>query len=330
MSILITIVLAALLIFLSAAFSGLNIGLMMVKPEELALKKKQGDEVAARVHRYRKNGNYLIVCVLLGNVAVISMLTLVFNHATGSFSEGLMGSIIAGTATTLLVTAFGEILPQSLFSQRGYRLTRHFFWLLDIIFVIFWPIAKPTSMLLDRWIGKELPSLYSHADFEHMIYEHAKHELSPIDLEESRIVAGALRFSKKKVKDIATPINKVFMVELDDTIDSVMARRIRRSGHSRLPVKNANGEFVGVVLVKDLIGKGLPVPVGHIYRDRLFDIYENSSLDTALSRCTQTKNHLFVVTDGKGVPTGIITLEDIIEEILSRKIEDEYDTSDLR
>lgn len=298
----------------------------MVKPEELALKKKQGDDVAARVYEYRKNGNYLIVCVLLGNVAVISILTLVLNEATGSFSQGLLGSIIAGAATTLLVTAFGEILPQSLFSQRGYRLTRHFFWLLDTIFIIFWPIAKPTSILLDKWIGKELPSLYSHADFEHMIHEHAKHEMSSIDFDESRIVTGALRFSKKKVKDIITPMDKVLMMELDEMIDSQVARRIRLSGHSRLPVRNARGEYVGVVLVKDLIGSELPVPVGHIYRDRLFDIYENSSLDTALSRCMQTKNHLFVATDAKGIPTGIITLEDIIEEILSQEIEDEFDT----
>lgn len=326
MSIVLTILLAVILIFLSAAFSGLNIGLMMVKPEELALKKKQGDNIAARVYEYRKNGNYLIVCVLLGNVAVISILTLVLNEATGSFSQGLLGSVIAGVATTLLVTAFGEILPQSLFSQRGYRLTRHFFWLLDSIFIIFWPIAKPTSILLDRWIGKELPSLYSHEDFEHMIHEHANHELSSIDLDESRIVTGALSFSQKKVKDIITPMDKVFVLKHDETIDSQLARHIRRSGHSRLPVKNAKNEYVGVVLVKDLIGSDLPVPVGHVYRDRLFDIYENSSLDTALSRCIQTKNHLFVATDAKGIPTGIITLEDIMEEILSQEIEDEYDT----
>ena len=191
--------------FLSSAFSGLNIGLLMARPDELKRKVRQGDDVARRVLKYRENGNYLIVCVLFGNVSVISALSIVL--------ESVAGGIAAGVITTLLVTAFGEILPQSLFSHRGYRLTRYFFWLLDSVFILLWPIAKPISMLLDRWIGRELPSIYSHADFEDMILEHAEHEMSEIDHDEGQIVAGALRFSKKSVKDIMTPIAEAFVID---------------------------------------------------------------------------------------------------------------------
>ena len=312
--------LALVLLFLSAAFSGLNIGLMMVRPEELRRKAAQGDKVAAKVYKYRKNGNYLITCVLLGNVSVISILTLVL--------DSVAGGVAAGVATTLLVTAFGEILPQSIFSRRGYRLTRHFFWLLDIMFVVLWPIAYPVSKLLDKWIGDELPALYTHEELAHMIDDHAEHASSEVDYDESKIARGALQFSKKTAAEVATPLAEVDVVELDDEIDAALLSKIKREGHSRLPVVNATGEYVGVLYVKDLLGRDVGTPIGHAYRDKIHDMPGDTALDTALSRFIQTKSHLFLVVDDDEKVTGVVTLEDVIEEILNREIEDEHDTDE--
>lgn len=317
MDILITIIFALVLLFLSAIFSGLNIGLMMVRPEELERKARQGDEVAKKVYRYRKNGNYLLICVLLGNVSVISILTL----ALDSFA----GGVIAGVATTLLVTMFGEILPQSLFSRRGYRLTRHFFWLLDFMFVILWPIAYPGAKILNRLVGAELPILYTHEELTHMIQDQAKHELSKIDHDESRIISGALEFSHKTARDIATSLDDLTAVDLDDDIDASLISKIKREGHSRLPVVNTDGEYVGILYIKDILGRDLPTPVSHVYRDKLYDIPAEARLDTALSRFIQTKSHLFLVTDNDEKVVGVLTLEDVIEEIIKREIEDEFD-----
>lgn len=313
----VTVVITLVLLFLSAAFSGLNIGMMMVRPEELERKAKQGDEVARKVYRYRKNGNYLLVCVLLGNVAVISILTLVL--------DSIAGGIIAGVATTLMVTMFGEILPQSLFSRRGYRLTRHFFWLLDLMFFILWPLAYPVSKLLDRFVGDELPALYTHEELTHMITDHALHSKSKIDHDESRIIAGALQFSHKTASDIATPLSELTSVDLDDEVDASMISMIKREGHSRLPVANKNGEYVGILYTKDILGRDLPTPVSHVYRDKLHDIPADARLDTALSRFIQTRTHLFLVVDSDERPVGVLSLEDVIEEIIKREIEDEFD-----
>lgn len=312
-----TVAATAGLLFLSGAFSGLNIGLMMARPEELKRKADQGDEVARKVYHYRKNGNFLIVCVLLGNVSVISILTLVL--------DSVAGGVIAGIATTLLVTAFGEILPQSLFSRRGYRLTRYFFWLLDIMFVVMWPIAYPVSKLLDRWIGDEIPSLFTHEELAHMIEDHARHDMSKIDHDESRIIRGALAFSKKRVKDIATALGDVTDIQLDDDIDPSVLSMIKRDGHSRLPVKNEADDYVGILYVKDLIGRDIPVPVSHVYRDRIHTIDDDAKLDTVLSRFIQTRSHLFVVVNDDDQPVGVVSLEDVIEEIIKREIEDEHD-----
>ncbi len=311
-----TLLLAAILLFLSAAFSGLNIGLMMVRPEELERKAKHGDEVAKTVYRYRKNGNYLLICVLLGNVAVISILTLLL--------DSIAGGVTAGIVTTLLVTAFGEIFPQSLFSRRGYRLTRHFFWLLDFMFVLLWPIAYPGAKLLDKLIGAELPALYTHEELTHMVEDHARHNQSKIDQDESRIIAGALQFSHKTAGDIATPLEELTSVDLDDEIDASMISMIKREGHSRLPVANRDGEYVGILYTKDILGRDIPTPVAHVYRDKFHDIQADARLDTALSRFIQTKSHLFLVLDDEK-PVGVLSLEDVIEEIIKREIEDEFD-----
>lgn len=313
----ITILVALVLLFLSAAFSGLNIGLMMARPEDLQRKAKQGDKIAARVYQYRKNGNYLITCILLGNVSVISAMSIVL--------ESVAGGIVAGLLTTALVTAFGEIIPQSLFSRKGYHLTKYFFWLLDIMFLVLWPIAKPVSILLDKTIGQELPSLYTHEELTHMVHDHANHDSSELDHDESRIVAGALEFSKKTVQEVGVAIERVVAIDLDDEIDAAMVSRLRNDGHSRFPVKNSDGEYVGILYIKDILGRTLPSPVGHVYRDKIHTMSKDTQLDTALSRFIQTKSHLFMIEDDEGRATGLVTLEDIIEEIIKREIEDEFD-----
>lgn len=313
---LLVILLTIVFLFFGAAFNGLNIGLLMVRPDELLRKAAAGDGVARKLYRYRKNGNYLIVCLLVSNVAVVSSLTLIL--------ESLAGGLLAGLLTTALITVFAEIIPQAIFSRRGWRLSRYFVWLLSALFVILWPIAKPMSALLDKLLGDELPTVFSREEITNLIAEHVKHKTSDIDADESRIAAGAFEFSHKTTQDVMTPIANVVAVLADDTIDIGLILRLKKSGHSRFPVYDRSSEeFVGILYMKDLLGDELPTPVMHASRDHIFDIQHNSSLDTALSRFIQTRSHLFLVVDHEK-PVGIITLEDVIEEIIKREIEDEF------
>lgn len=322
MAIATTILIAMLLLLLGAAFSGLNIGLMMVRPAELKRKAAHGDKIAAKLYKYRKDGTYLVVCVLLGNVAVISTLSILL--------ESIAGGILAGIITTLVVTIFAEIIPQTIFVRRGYAFSRYFFWLLDIIFFLFYPIAKPITNLLDHILGEELPTIFTREELTHLVDEHAKEHSasSGIDIDESRIVSGALAYSTVPAKNIMTDISNISSVLLDDEIDPSLISKLKRSGHSRFPVySKVAADFVGILYFKDIIGEDLPVPVAHVYRDRIFDVPADSPLDTVLSRFIQTKSHLFLVrgSDDIGKVVGIITIEDVIERILNREIIDEFD-----
>lgn len=115
------------------------------------------------------------------------------------------------------------------------------------------------------------------------------------------------------MSDLFVPIASVVLL--------VLISQIKRAGHSRIPVRGEGGEFVGLLYLKDLVGQDLPLPLSRVYRD----INASSRLDTVLSRCIQTRHHMFVVVDTDDRQTGIITLEDVIEEILKREIEDEFD-----
>ncbi|HSH55740.1 MAG TPA: CNNM domain-containing protein [Candidatus Limnocylindrales bacterium] len=317
----ILLAIAFVLLLFGAIFSGLNIGLMMVRPAELKRKAKQGDKVAARLYRYRKNGTYLIVCILLGGVAVVAALSIIL--------ESLFGGLIAGIVTTGVVTVFGEILPQTIFVRYGYRFNRYFFWLLDIIFVLFYPIAKPLTLMLDRVLGKELPTVFTREEITHLVEEHAHTSDSAIDVDESRIVQGALQYSTLGACDVMTPLKHIDSVSIKDTIDVSMLSRLKRCGHSRFPVQDeGSGDFLGILYMKDLLGEELPTPVSHAYRDKIYSVPEESPLDTVLSRFIQTKSHLFLVRSNDETVAGIITIEDVIERILNRDIADEFDRED--
>lgn len=309
-------VVATILLFLSGAFSGLNIGMMMTRPEELRRKAAHGDKIAERVYRYRKDGYYLIFCILLGNVGVNTSLSIIL----GDLTTGIIGGLVA----TALITTFGEILPQAIFSQRGYKFARHFFWLLDVIYVVFWPLALPVSKLLSRWLGKEPTHLYTHEELEKLVHDHAQHDGSKIDHLESHLVSGVLRFSRKSVEDIMTPIDKVFSIELKRKLSANALAQLKRKAYSRIPVRS-EGRFVGLLYMKDLVGREPGTPVTRVYRDKIHDIDATTPLDTALNRFIQTRSHIFVVYGEAGEEVGIVTLEDVIEEMINREIEDEYD-----
>lgn len=321
MSLPLTLVVALLLLLFGAIFSGLNIGLMMVRPAELKRKAAHGDKIAEQLYHYRKDGTYLIVCILLGNVAVISTLSLIL--------ESVAGGLWAGIITTLMVTIFAEIIPQTIFVRKGYHFSRHFFWLLDIIFFLFWPLAKPLTIILNHILGEELPTIFTREELSHLVDEHAKAGHSGIDMDESRIVSGALAYSTVLAKEIMTPLEQVQSVESDDELDMALLIRLKRDGHSRFPVyDNKEKDFVGILYMKDILGEDLPEPVSHVYRDRIFDVPNDSPLDTVLSRFIQTKSHLFLVRDDDENAIGIITLEDVIERILNREIADEFDLAE--
>src|SRR5258708_1160732 len=121
------------LLALSALFSGLTLGLMSLGPHELKRKMSLGDKRAKQIYSVRKRGNLLLVTLLVGNVATISSLSI--------FLDSISSGLIAAILTTGLITIFGEIIPQAIFSRYALALGSRAVWIVRIIIIVFYPVT---------------------------------------------------------------------------------------------------------------------------------------------------------------------------------------------
>jgi metal transporter CNNM len=305
------------LLFLSGLFSGLNLGFMSLGKEELERKIKAGNKKAEVVYKLRKNGNYLLCTILIGNVLV--------NNSLAIF----MGDMFTGTAAILIATAlvvvFGEILPQAICSRYPLQVGAMAAPIFQVFMVCLWPISKPLSWAMDKALGPEPPVRHSKFEIGEMILDHKEDTSSEIDEREAKTVIGALTFSDKIAREVMTPKKNVYRFYEDQKLTTELIENIKDKGHTRIPVfKAKKDQVVGVVLVKKLLGvrKGSKVVNQAI---KPITVRDTTNLDDILDIFRNSRQHLLVVVDEHENVLGIITLEDIHEEIFGYEIVDETD-----
>lgn len=304
------------LLALSALFSGLTLGLMSLGPHELKRKMALGDVRAKKIYAVRKRGNLLLVTLLVGNVASISAMSI--------FLDSISSGLVAGIATTALITVFGEILPQAVFSRYALKLGSSISWLVQGIMFVLYPVAAPLAWILDKSLGDELPTLYSRKELVGILQEHGGNILKT---DEERIARGALTFSEKKIKEVMTPRFMVTGIEQDRVLDRKTIEELRHSGYSRIPVYDETLDHVtGMLFAQQLIDPATHgQTVAEVCTKDVYFVNEDANLDHALNAFIKTKNHLFMVVNGFSEFVGIIAIEDVLEEILGVEIVDEFD-----
>ncbi len=314
-----------ILVIFSALFSGLTLGLMGLSAHELKRKMELGSEEAARVYNVRRRGNLLLTTLLIGNVAVNAVLSVFL----GSITTGIFAVFIS----TGLIVIFGEIIPQAVFSRFALSLGAKVAWLVQILIWIFYPISLPISWVLNKVLGDELPTIYSKQELMKIVEEHEDDKKSDLDEDEERIIKGALTFSDKKVEDIMTPRTVVRMFKSSQEITDELMQGVRKSGLSRFPVyDNSQDNVVGILYASELIGvQASKKRVGDMTQRDVKFIKETDSLDDTLKMFLSTHKHLCIVQDEFGGLVGVLTLEDVLEEIIKSEIVDERDLhTDMR
>lgn len=319
-----TYVIVLMLLALSATFSGLTLGLFSLNVSELERKMRLGDSKAAKVHRVRKNGNLLLCTLLIGNVAV--------NSAMAIFLGSIASGVVAGIVATGLILVFGEVLPQAVFSRNALKIGAKTAWFVQAMIYLFFPVCYPLARLLDRMLGEELPTVWSKSELGEIIKEHEDSPASMIDEDEERIILGALSFSEKKASDVMTPRTVAYVLGADRIVDEALLEEIKSRGFSRIPVYDKEPEEVlGILYVKKLVGLCTTEgkTVGEVCEKRgLILAKREMRLDNLLNVFIQNRSHMALVFDEYGMFVGIVTLEDIVEEILRVEIVDEEDHSD--
>ena len=310
----------AALVGISALCSGLNIAFMALDLATLKRKAKLGDKQAKKVLPLRRNSHLTLSAILLTNVGAVSATSLVLEHH--------FYGLIAGLITTLLIVVFGEILPQAFFVRRALPFVSTLVPALKFMIVFTYPVSKPLQLLLDKVLSREQTPLQSRHELGIMIAEHIGAKESELDDDEVEIIRGALQLSEKKVASIMTPIDKVYWLMPNVQIDDSRIDEIKASGHSRIPVFNsAKTICFGILLVRELVDYDFdnsPPRVDDLQLYPVETVGSGTALDTMFRKFIAAHTQLIPIEKDDQI-IGIVTIEDLVEEIVGHEIEDETD-----
>lgn len=188
-------------------------------------------------------------------------------------------------------------------------------------------ITVPLGRLFDQFL-EEMPVVLTRSELVHMI---GSVQVSDTDLsgDELRIVKHALTFGEKSVHDIMTPRSVIRSVKEHDVLSPVFLDELHKSGHSRFPVfDDENNEVLGLLYVKDLLDVKSHTQVSEVMHKPVHYVNEDRELDHVLQAFIRTKQHMFLVVNGFAEITGLVTIEDVIEQVLGKPIIDEFDKYD--
>lgn len=326
-----------LLVFLSAMFSGLTLGLMSLSLEGLDILITAGDDTekawAKRIYPMRKTGNLLLCTLLLGNTLVNAMIAIL----SASMTSGLVGGLLS----TGIIVIFGEIIPQSICNRHGLRIGAASVVVVQPIMMMLLPITWPIARVLDFVLGAELGTQYNKKQLEGLLEMQMADPGAGLTADDQRILVSALTFSEKQVSGIMTPLDDIFMISITDVLHFDRLKEIYQSGYTRIPVyQERRDRIVGVVFAKDLVlvDPNDEIPVASILpfcSRALHHVPHDTFLERLMQEMQSSRSHLFFVSEslsmGRNVAqvtglAGIVTMEDVIEELISDEIVDESDT----
>jgi metal transporter CNNM len=319
--ILFTILTVVVLIGFSALCSGLNIALMSLNVDDLRRKAKLGNNWARKAYYFRERTHLTLAAILLTNIAAVSATSLVL--------EGVLYGFFAGIVTTLLIVVFGEILPQAIFSRNALRYMSLLSPILKTMIVITYPVSKPLQLLLDNLFTQQERQLHTRHELGILISEHLGEQESELDNDEVEIIRGALQLSEKRVSDIMMPIESVYYLTPDSTLTGNKITEMKTVGRSRIPVFNGKmTHCYGLLIMKDLVDVDFDddkVVVSDLGLHPVQLVGSRTALDTLLRKFISSSTHLMPVERDDEI-VGIVTIEDLMEEIVGREIEDETDS----
>lgn len=315
-----------ILVAFSAFFSASETAFSSLNQIRLKSRAEDGDKAAARVLAMSEQYDKLLSTILIGNnivnIGAASIATVLFTKALGEERGATVSTIVL----TIVVLIFGEISPKSIAKEMPETIATAVSPFLNLLMTLFTPL----TWLFSQW--KKLLNHFIHSSEEDTITEgelmtmvsEAESDGELTD-RESQLIRSAIEFDDVEVEEILTPRVDVIAVEDDITLEE-LARTFAESGYSRLPVYHGTiDNIIGVVHEKDFY-------LGRLKKETTLEdlikptLYTTGS--TQISRLLrilrEQHHHMAVVVDEYGGTEGIITLEDILEELVG-EIWDEHD-----
>ncbi len=320
-----------ILLLLSALISGTEVAFFSLSKSDLDKENTQKTNKNLIIELL-ENQKKLLATILISN-NFINILFVLISAFVGEYffrniSSEVLKFIIEIVLVTFLILLFGEVLPKVYASRNAFKfanlMAKPMVILNSFLSFLSYPLLKLTR-IAERGLSKK------NSDFSVEVLSQAFKltSKSAISKEEKKILQGIVNFGNTETTQVMCPRIDIFALSSDEEFKTVL-EKVVKNGQSRIPVYEDNiDNIIGVLYTKDLIPHINKKTFNwiKIIREAFF-VPENKKLDDLLKEFQDMKNHLAIVVDEYGGTSGLITLEDIIEEIVG-DISDEFDTNDL-
>ena len=338
MNVTLYLILIGVAILLSAFFSGTESAFNSANRMRLKKAAESGKKTSQLAYRICENFTTTLSAILIGNnlvnIAASSAATMVVLR--GIDNEGL-ASTVSTVAITLLILLFGEIIPKVFAKQRAEQTVRMVVVPIRIVTILLYPLVFIVTLLMKGlrkiWGTDKTEDSPSVTEEELSSIIDTVEEEGVIDEEKSELLQSTLEFSDTNVEEITTPRIDLIQIDIEDDPEAIYDT-VLNSRYSRIPVYEDNiDNIIGILFLNtyyqalaDLKEQGKTVAdldVRSLLRPPLF-VYKTMKLPAVLNMMRENKNHLLIVTDEYGGTLGIVTMEDILEELVG----DIWDESD--
>ncbi len=311
----------------SGFFSGSEAILMSIPLDRIKQLIEEGDKKGKALKLMHDKPNEILATILIGNNLVNVFLgALATTIAQKVFQSDAIA--IATGITTVFIVIFGEIFPKTFARSSAEKLATPVMYILRVFYVLFWPAVKFVTWLLETILGKNAElrgRAITSNDIEYMVNQ--AEEDQSIDSKQIDMLNSVLEFPMIKVRDAMVPRVKVKGIKSVASFTEVI-EDVKEHAHTRYPVyEESLDNPLGFLHVKDLAF------VDEVERENFnlkkyikepFYVYESMKIQSVFDHMNKKKVHLALVKDESGLVVGIITLEDIMEEIFG-EIMDEHD-----
>lgn len=330
-TVVIRLVLVVVCLVLSAFFSSSETALTTVNLIRIRNLADNGDKAAAWVLKARRNQSKMLGAILIGNnvvnLSASSMLTVLVTDVFGSQAVGAATGVL-----TLLVLLFGEITPKTIATLEAEKNALRFARVICLLMTILTPVIFVVNLLSGgvlRLLGVDpnKPTDSITEDELRTIVE-VGHEKGVIESEEKEMINNVFDLGDSVARDIMVPRIDMSFVDVEASYEELM-EIFRRDHYTRLPVYEDNTDnVIGIINMKDLIllEDRAAFSVRDYLRQPLFT-FESKKLSELMIEMRKTSNNIVIVLDEYGATAGLITLEDILEEIVG-DIRDEFDADE--
>lgn len=300
------------LILLASLAASLRAAYTAATAKELKRRAHKGDQAAAELYRVARHGLTADLLLLAVSIAASS---LAFIIIAGAFHPVVAVGLIAG-----FIFLIFSVLPRRPLKPTRELALRVSPYLARLLIKLR-PLSSQVARIVRwRWPVSIHTGLYDKEDLLELLQHQKVVPHNRIEATELELAAHVLTFGDKKVCDHMVPKHAVHFVHSEDPIGPVLLSELYDSGFSRFPVRNDEEAIVGTLYLKDLVEKRVSGIVSNVMSPAVFYINESESLEQVLAAFIRTKHHLFIAANDSEKMVGIISIEDVMEQMLGRKL----------